>query len=242
MLQKRKIKKPISVILLCTLPDQGMKSLGSKSLVKVDKNNTLLEKQIKNIKSGLGRRQYEIIISCCFDCYKVKKIASKHESKYNIEMISHGEENMNFGGALLACIKECKYKDIIFINYGCLFNRNVIRKLSNCEDNKIIVTKKSQRNSHISVGCNIDIDDNINHIFYGLDPYKYMDIGYLNSGSIDFMSSYLYYKKHINKFTFEVVNILIENGFSFNYQVINNQDIVLANTTTLTKYKKVLEV
>ena len=92
------------------------------------------------------------------------------------------------------------------------------------------------------MGCNVDSDDNINHIFYGLGPYKYMDMGYLNPRSIDFMASYLYYKKHINKFTFEIVNILIENGLYFNYEVINNQDIVLANTTTLTKYKKVLEI
>ena len=95
-------------------------------------------------------------------------------------MISHEEDNMNFGGALLACIKKCKYKDVIFINYGCLFNRNVIKKISKCENNKIIVTKKSQRNNHITVGCNVDSDDNINHIFYGLGPYKYMDMGYLN--------------------------------------------------------------
>lgn len=242
MCNKKQVKPPISFVLLCTVPDQGMKSLGSKSLVKINRTDTFIEKQIKNIRSGAGRREHEIIISCSFDCHKIKKIISSYSNKYNIKLVCDQEENINFGGALLSSIENSKYDDVVFINYGCLFNRNVIKRIISSTDNSVVVTKKSKRNNHISIGCNTTNRDKINHIFYGLEPYKYMDLGYLQKEAVCFLSKHLYYKKHINKFTFEIVNFLIENGFEFDYETMNNQDIVLSNTVTLSKYKKVLEV
>ena len=68
---KKPIKKksPISVLILATMSDYGMKSLGNKSLIHI-KNLPIIEYQLMHLKKSMRSRDYEIIYLCGYDPHK----------------------------------------------------------------------------------------------------------------------------------------------------------------------------
>jgi choline kinase len=231
------MKNNISVILLCTLPDAGIKSLGSKCLISVNKKN-IIQHQIDIINSVCSN--HEIIISLCFDSNRVyKNIKNKYK---NIKIIKNQEfDNINFGGAFIKALDYVKYDNILVINYGCVYTANTIKKiLNNPSNNNIVGVIESKHSENINIGCYIDENQIIN-IFFNLGNIKYCDMFYVNNNTKKAIQNKFNQDYTNNKFTFELINSIIEDGHKFKPVFLSDKDyIFLNNLQTLNRCKRIL--
>jgi|688.fasta_scaffold43437_4 hypothetical protein len=235
------MRNNISIILLCTLPDPGIKSLGSKCLININKK-PLLHHQIETIQNYFHGKNYEIILSLYFDA---NKVAKSIEHNKHVKIIKHNysvtNQNINFGGALVSCLNHTFYDDILFINYGCVYNKNVLKKIChNTHNDNLVGVLKSKYIDNINLGCYVN-DSYINNIFFDLTDIKYSDMVYLNKQTKQHIQNTFSVSKTINKFTFEIINTTIEQGYLFKPVEFSDKDyIFINNLKTLNKSKRIL--
>jgi len=234
-------KEPISVLLLATLPDNGIKSLGSKSLFKF-KNQLIIEHQLESIKSALRNREYDITFLCGFDCQRIQRAFSKYTNKFPISIIKQNEDNLNFAGSFLKGLSLAKYNNVLSINYGCLFDKTVITKLTNdISINKLAIAKSNHLNDNIKIGCHINANDVVN-VFFDLGQHKYLDMNFWSANTIEYIKNNLPFDNHKHKFMFEIINTLINCDHSFKCCSIDPHDCMLIdNLKILTKSKRVFK-
>jgi len=230
----------ISVVILATLPDNGIKSLGSKSLLSF-KGKYFIEHQLDAIKQGLRNKKHDITIMSGFDNQRMIKFLSPIAKKHNIQIIKENyENNLNFGGSLIESIKYIKYSNLLSINYGLLFRPSVISRMVKKNDtNTIIVSDNHSCNSNIKVGC-YDENNKIVNLFYNLGQKKYLDINYWNSNTIDFIKKNISFKDYHNRFVFELVNLLINHSHGFESLSVDPKCCLLIDSMkTLTRSKRI---
>lgn len=233
-------KNPISIVVLSTLPDSGIKSLGSKSLLTF-KNQYLIEYQIHTIQSALKNIDHEIIIMCGFDCNRVYKTLSPLMKKLNIRLFKENNDpNLNFGGSFLRSLEYIRYNQVLSINYGVLFRKNVIQNLINNNLNNVIgIAKNHPLNDNIKIGCHLE-QNNVINLFYNLGQNKYLDINFWSPDIIEYIKKNLSFDDHKNKFIFEIVNLLNNYNHKFVCSNIHMKDCVFIDSLNiLTKSKRI---
>lgn len=230
-------KNPVSVVILSTLPDSGIKSLGSKSLLSF-KNQYLIEYQINTIRSALKNIDHEIIIMCGFDGNRVYKTLSHLTKKLNIKLIKENyDPNLNFGGSFLRSLEYTRYNQVLSINYGNIFKKNVIQSLINNKTTTIGITKNHPFNDNIKLGCHIQ-DNNVINIFYNLGNNKYLDINYWTPKTIRYIKKHIGFDDHKNKFMFELINLLHEHNFDFKYYENDPKDCIFIDSLKMLNKSK----
>jgi hypothetical protein len=230
----------ISVVILATLPDSGIKSLGSKSLLTF-KGKYFIEHQLDAIRQGLKNKKYDITIMSGFDNQRMIRLLSPILKKYNIQIVKQNyEDNLNFGGSLIESINYTRYPNVLSINYGLLFKSNIISAITkNNNINTVVVSKNHAYHSNIKVGC-YDQNHQIVNLFYNLGEKKYLDINYWNATTIDFMKKNISFKDNHNRFIFELVNLLIGYDHSFDSLSVDAKHCLLVDSMkTLTRSKRV---
>lgn len=233
------MKNNISVILLCTLPDTGIKSLGSKSLIPIHKK-PIIQHQIDTINSICNN--HEIIVSLSFDANRVhKNIKNLYQ---NIKIVKNIQsDNINFGGALVDAMRYAKYDNVLVINYGCMYTSNIIKQLLNNNPNNdnIVGVSSSKYLDNINISCYIE-DNHITNIFFNLSNIKYCDMFYLNKSTKELILSKFSIGNSINKFTFEIINSIIESGSRFKAIFLPDKDYTfVSNPKTLNRCKRILD-
>ena len=230
----------ISVVILATLPDSGIKSLGSKSLLTF-RGRYFIEYQLDAIRQGLKNKKYDITIMSGFDNQRMIKSLSHISTQHNIQIIKQNyENNLNFGGSLIESMNYIKYPNVLSINYGLLFRPNIISAMTKKHNrNNIVVSNNHSYNSNIKVGC-YDQNHQIVHLFYNLGEKKYLDMNYWNKATIDFIKKNILLKDHYNRFIFELVNLLISYNHSFDSLSVDPRHCLLVDSTkTLTRSKRI---
>lgn len=229
-----------SVVILATLPDSGIKSLGSKSLLTF-KGKYLIEHQLDAIRQGLRNKKYDITIMSGFDSQRMIKFLSPICKKYDIQIVKQNyENNLNFGGSLIDSISHTKYKNILSINYGLLFKPNIISAMvKDHSRNTVVVSNNHSYNSNLKVGC-YDQNNQVVNLFYNLGEKKYLDINYWGANTVDFIKKNLFFANNHNRFIFELVNLLIGYGHSFDSLVVDPKHCLLIDSMkTLTRSKRI---
>lgn len=230
--------EPISFLILATLPDHGIKSLGSKSLLKL-KNKYIIEHQLNSIKSACKNIDHEIILLTLFDNQRVCRHLSQYEKSYNLQIIKQDADNLNFGGAFIDGLKYAKYDKIISINYGCLFNKKTISSLIKSKQNNICITPKHKYNDNIKIECFIEQQQIVN-IFFDIGKDKYLDINLWNQDTIRYIKKHFHFSLYRNKFMFEIVNNLLAHGFTFVPNSLDPKDcLFIDNLNIFTKSKRI---
>lgn len=202
----------ISYILIACYPDKGMKSYGSKSLIEFN-NKKLLQHQIDSIKLYNKAKNYEIIVVSSFETQKIEKAFGSQ-----VKIISLKEYNPIYTGCSLA-----KYNHVIFIDYGCIFNKNVLYNLN--KGSYVSIT--NHKNIKIDIGCTTE-DNRIKHIFFDLPYNKFCNI--FSFSELD--KNKILQNKNLNYFnllSFEIINKLIDSGSLFKTNNISNNDFLFFN-------------
>lgn len=218
----------ISYIILACYPDKGMKSHGSKSLM-IFNNQKLLDHQIKAIHNfNKKNTSYEIIVISSFDTIKIQK------NFHKIKVVNCLEHNPIYTGCLQA-----KYKKIVFIDYGCVFNEKTLSSIK--FDNSSILCLPSTKDSAIDVGCVSDQSSNLINMFFDLPNNKFCNIFYINEyGTNKIISDIKYSIK--NLLYFEIINMLVSTNEIFKISNINSNNFIYFNNmrqkNAITKFYK----
>jgi hypothetical protein len=225
-------QNPNKAIILAQEITKGMKSIGSKALLEISKNLTILEYQIQYLK----KCYYPIEIYICtgFEHEKIIKLTSKYKNIYYSYNEQYEEENQ--AGGLIKCIK--KYN----ISNGALILNNGFIPLEKIPINKnkssIQVTDKTLK-IPFQIGA-ID-SKNLSYLFYGL-PFKWTESIFLNKQSLTELVEVSESKICNKLFLFELINILMDRGITIDAQYINrNLPIKLNSIKELAIAKKYYE-
>lgn len=206
-------KRLNNAIILVSDITKGMKSIGSKSLLSIANNLSILEYQIQYLK----KYYYPINIYLCtgFNHDKVSEITSKYKNIHYCYNENYETENQV--GSLIQCISEYKItKNTLIFTNGFV----PIEKISiNPEQCSIDVTTKSTK-IPFEIGTNAG--NTPTYLFYGL-PNKWTEYLHLNEISISYIHSNLTNNKdqYAKMFLFELINILIDNGIKVYSHSIN---------------------
>lgn len=183
----------ISYVIIACYPDKGMKSHGSKGLIKFE-NKSLLDHQISWIKKYSNQ---DIIIIADFDIQKL------HKHFDNTVQVINSEQKNPIG----VCCEKFDDKKLCFIDYGCIFDKKILSSLK-CETSEIVCIKKNTKNTNLDVGCTIN-DGYIENMFLDLPNNKFCNIFTIAQNDAKIIRNTL---KNNNLLYFEIINLLIDSG------------------------------
>ncbi len=180
-------------IIIACYPDKGMKSYGSKGLIKFE-NKSLLDHQISWIKKYSKNK---IIIIADFD---IQKLHKHFDSQ--IQIIDSEQKN-----PIGVCCRKFTDKKLCFIDYGCVFDKKVLCNLG-CETSEIVCSKATTKNTNLDVGCTIN-NGYIENMFLDLPNNKFCNIFTISKNDSEVISKCL---TNNNLLYFEIINLLIDSG------------------------------
>lgn len=205
----------VTYAILACYPDKGMKSYGSKSLMSFNEHK-LLDHQINTINTlNKNNTNYEIVVISSFDTVKLNK------NFINTNIIHCEKYNPVF-----AACSASKYSDIVFIDYGCIFNTKTLANLR-CVDSSILCCE-TNKNNDLNVGCILDTDNNIVNMFLDLPNHKFCNMFYLNCKDTNkILRNDLFKTK--NLLYFEIINLLISHDSVLKAKYISNTNFIYFN-------------
>jgi len=226
------LKSQNNAIILVQEITKGMKSVGSKALLELYKNTSVLEYQIQYLK----RFYYPINIYVCtgFEHEKIVKTTQKYKNVYY--SFNREYETDNQVGSLIKCLKEYdNIKNALVFSNGLI----PIDKIKiNRNESSIQVTDKPSK-IPFQIGTNNNSD--LSYLFYGL-PYKWTEFIYLNKDSINQTIELTGKKNYCKMFLFELINILLDHGLKIKIEhTQKNTPIKINNIKDLGIAKKYYE-
>lgn len=208
----------MNIFILNAFPDKKIKSFGNKLMFNLKKNKYIVDLYIEKLKHIYPETKIHFVNG--FDKKKLKKhILTNYPG---ITLIDHEIEEKNICTSIIHAISSSHDdKDSLFINAQYLINTNFKfdRKFSG-----VFLLADS---SHNDIGCIVDNNNSITHCYYGLNYNSLLDILYLKKEDIQQLKKLIRLNKNeIEKyFLFELINLCILNGISFNSNILKNSYI-----------------
>lgn len=228
----------ISVVILSTLPDIGIKSLGTKSLIKIN-TKYLIDYQLECINKTFKNIQHEILIGSYFDYSKTYKVLNNYK-KYNLRIIKQNIDNLNFGGAMIDIINHTLYDNVLFINYGCWFDKESIKNLIGDGKHSGVGILKNKNIDNLPTSCLVT-NNIVENIFFDINEYKFTEFCFLNSIAKQFIINNIDPINNYNKFMFEILNTIIENNIQINARFLDNKNFFfITNNKHFNKARKLI--
>lgn len=207
-----------SVILINSLPDKKIKSIGNRCLIQIKKNKNILDYHISSINKIFKNPQ--IIIVCAFD---TKRVRSYIENNYkNLQYIEHNiDDYTNYGFSLELALDKIDNKNCLILNTNHILHSSAINKIKkNLNKSFVLYNTKSGE-----VGLSENNGDLIN-CYYGLQNTLY-DLIYINKHEIqNIYNSNIDIKKF---YMFEIINHYLSLGIKFKSIPINEKAITVIN-------------
>lgn len=211
-----------NAIILVSDITKGMKSIGSKALLNISDNISILEYQIQYLKKFYY--PINIYLSTGFDHERILKVTHKYKNIYYSYSDNYEKENQV--GSLIRCINDHNIKNniLVFTNGFIPIEKIIINK----DECSIEVTQKSTK-LPFDIGANIP--DSPTYLFYGL-PNKWTEYLHLNTESIQYIVDNVNNnpKQYSKMFLFELINLLIDNGIPIHSKNIYKNLPIKVNT------------
>jgi len=222
----------IKALIIASEITKGMKSIGPRSMLDINKKNKIIDQQIASIKSMY--RNTEITIACGFEYEKVKNYINKRYK--NIKIIHNKEyDKTNESKNIELFLDQCDTQEIDYlfiINGGVLLRKKSISFSKIKGSSKIFLIKSLKKN--FNLGCSQK--DNIEYIFYDLE-IPWLECVLLNQTTIRKIEKYLSSSGTDNMYTFELLNnILTDDSIEAVYLHKNNA-IKITNISEINKAK-----
>lgn len=200
---------------------KGMKSVGSKALLKIKDSLSIIEYQVQQLKKI--NRKINIHIVAGFEIEKIKKTLSK--SKVNI--IYENEYVSTSQSRCLRLFLNSQQTDNLFIiSNGVIFKNNPF-DLTETDRSKVFLIDKPK--SNFNIGCCETNANRINYLFYDL-PTLWSECIYLTSDAIEKFCRLSNNETMDHMYLFEIVNELISNDVAFYKNYVSKKDIMKINT------------
>lgn len=201
---------------------KGMKSIGSKALLKINNKQTILEYQIRSIKRLNNKNK--IFLATGFQHSKIQKIANGYKNVFAIFEPDYTKYNetkhiINFTEYV------DHYDDLFIINSGILFRNNCFKGVKK-NTSKIFLLDKCKDN--FIIGCNNP--NNTNYLFYDL-PNRWSECIFMTKDIIQQIVTVNKQQKIHNHFLFETINQISEIQ-QIQPVIISHRDIMKVSTTS----------
>lgn len=193
---------PLTVIIPAAGMGHRMKSYGPKCLLRVNNEETIIEKIISNVKKTFSF--CEIIVVVGFEADKIIKKLSPE-----IRIIENQlYETTNTIESVRLAIHNSVYSNVLIIHGDLVFNINSIKDIT--EGGSCVVIDSRKRFKNDEVGVTI-IDNHIANFAYGLES-KWAQIAYLENQDLEMFKTLCFDRKRKKMFTFEVFNMMLDRG------------------------------
>jgi len=213
----------MNVVILAPEITKGMKSIGSKALLKIKQSMSVIDYQIHEIKKYSSQTKISIVSG--FEHDKINKLYSHSK---NIEVLYNNTyANTNHGASLSVFLdsKASIDNNLLVITNGVLFKNNPFKlKNNNKSKSQIYCINKPKNNFDIGyIG-----ESSVEYLFFDL-PNKWTECVMFDTESLNLIKSIG--KKRISQmYLFEIINLLIEKKLKFdiitsdkkNFMKINN--------------------
>jgi hypothetical protein len=209
----------IDILIITPEITKGMKSVGSKCLLPLRKNLSVIEYQIAQAQKIT--KQSHITINIGFDSEKIiSKLYRYRTIRY---LVNHDYNNTNQAKNLLLYIDQYKPKNLLILSSGLLLKENTIEKTHLQAECKIFMLHKHKNN--FSIGSSMS--KNLEYLFFDMDE-PWTEIVYLNEDAINILSTC---DRNIFKqmYLFEVINFLLSKNIKFTKVYINKGSIMKIN-------------
>lgn len=213
----------MNVVILAPEITKGMKSIGSKALLKIKQSMSVIDYQIHEIRKYSS--QTKITIVSGFEHDKINKL---YNHSKNIEVLYNNTyANTNHGASLSVFLesKDSTNSNLLVITNGVLFKNNPFKLKNNYKSKSQIYCINKPKN-------NFDIgyigESSVEYLFFDL-PNKWTECVMFDTESLGLIKSID--KKRISQmYLFEIINLLIERKLQFdvitsdkkNFMKINN--------------------
>lgn len=213
----------INVLVLIPEITKGMKSIGSKSLLKIKNSKSVIEHQIELLLSM--KHKFSINIATGFDNDKINKTIDKYK---NINIIHNDQyENTNYGKCIKLFIQQNPNIDNLFvIGSGVLFKENIFSQTSFGDLSRIFILDKPANN--FNIGCNVN--NNIEYLFYDL-PEPWAECVYLNLSGIGGLKTLIEQKNIDQMYIFEIINDLLLLNIDFQKEYFSRSKFFKISST-----------
>lgn len=198
----------IDAIIIVPEITKGMKSVGSKSLLKLRKSKYIIDYQIEQILSI--SKKIRINIATGFDNEKIKRVLKKYKD-VNI-CYNNKYEATNYGKSLEILIENLPKdsKGLFILCSGILFKKQTIHHTNLKNNSKIFLLNKPKIN--FSIGCNQNTEDD--YLFYDL-PETWSECVFLNKQAIEILQEQIGQQNISQMYIFEIINLLISKKIHF---------------------------
>jgi hypothetical protein len=214
----------MNVVILAPEITKGMKSIGSKALLKIKQSMSVIDYQIHEIKKYSSQTKISIVSG--FEHDKIHKL---YNHSKNIEVIYNTSYANTNHGASLSVFLESKASttdnNLLVITNGILFKNNPFKLKNNHKSiSQIYCINKPKNNFDIGyIG-----ESSVEYLFFDL-PNKWTECVMFDPESLNLIKS-IDKQKISQMYLFEIINLLIERKLKFdiittdkkNFMKINN--------------------
>lgn len=211
----------MDILIIAPEITKGMKSIGSKALLKIKQSISVIEYQINEIKKY--NSQSVITIVSGFEHDKILKLYSNTK---NINIVYNPDyATTNHGASLSIFLDQLKKnQNLLVITNGVLFKNNPFKiKSTHNHNSQIYCINKPKTNFDIGyIG-----ESSIEYLFFDL-PNKWTECVMFNSSALDAIKNID--KQRISQmYLFEIINLLIEQKIHFNVQTADKKNFMKIN-------------
>lgn len=196
----------LTVLILAAGEGRRCKSLGAKSLIKVDDSN-LVNNQIKVIRKVFPDIR-DIILVLGFDIEKIYKTIPE-----GVKVVENENFNQtNAARSLFMGAKACTTNNLVVLHGDILFNEKYLEKF---RGESALLFDKTGKISNDKVG-GIPSGGLVSNLDFGLEN-KWAQICLFSRNELDILRKIMFSREKYNLCVFEVINMIINQGGNFKW-------------------------
>ena len=192
--------RTLSIIIPAAGAGHRMRSYGPKCLLPVGGKNTVMGRALNIIKDSFEYN--EIILIVGFEADKIIDVVPN-----NIRIVENQNyESSNTAESLRLGLNNCVGESVLILHGDIIFNQDIIESVGTGESSVVISNHLKTEKIGLTV-----VNDYATHFAYGLDK-KWGQIAYLTGQELDICKSVCRNRKRGKLYTFEILNLVMENG------------------------------
>jgi bifunctional N-acetylglucosamine-1-phosphate-uridyltransferase/glucosamine-1-phosphate-acetyltransferase GlmU-like protein len=213
----------INALIIASEVTKGMKSMGSKSLLKLKNSILVIEHQIIELRKHY--KNIDITISTGFEAEKMTKALSSYRVRF---LYNEDYKNTNQGKSVVDYVNYHSLDNLLLINSGILFKSNF-----GIITNESCVFMLDKPKPDFTIGCNNNSD--AFYLFYDL-PDRWSECIFLHHQDLLTIKNISKDKNLSQLYLFEIINTLSEMGSIFKKIRLSKSSIMkISNVKDLTR-------
>lgn len=210
----------INALILVPEITKGMKSIGSKALLQIKKQTSVLDHQIQSLLNI--DKNINITVCAGFEAEKIIPIIKNYNINY---LYNESYKTTNQAYCIKLFLNQYdNIENLLILNNGILLKNKCIQKSMLNNESKIFILDKIKEN--FNLGCSNQ--DLIDYIFYDL-PEAWSECAYFNLEIINKLRIMLSSDSINQMYLFEIINEITNRNTSIKKQYISKKLIMKIN-------------